>query len=175
MLESPVEHSVVQSKFNLHVLHQVKFHPKQHVCASHCEGPGCVETSLAGRWVWRSIKPMATRNNCFVAWPMFYTSNTAQKYLKTDAWWPDANIQSNIIKYYIHYSCKKNYYKQYHLQPDRPNFFTPSTVSVAFLWDQDVRGETAVLHFLASTSLQRGDKKGQEVQQLQAQRRKTTQ
>eukprot|EP00435_Cladocopium_sp_Y103_P036146 s2853_g9.t1 len=33
---------------------------------------------------------------------------------------------------------------------------------------QDVRGETALLHFLASTSLQRGDRKGQEAQQFQA-------
>ena len=32
---------------------------------------------------------------------------------------------------------------------------------------EDVRGETALLHFLASSSLQHGDKKGQEVQQFQ--------
>ena len=43
--------------------------------------------------------------------------------------------------------------------------------SLQALWPrlaEDVRGETALLHFLASTSLQRGDRKGQEAQQFQA-------
>ena len=43
-----------------------------------------------------------------------------------------------------------------------------------FILRQDVRGETALLHFLASTSLQRGDRKGQEAQQFQARRRDAT-
>lgn len=45
--------------------------------------------------------------------------------------------------------------------PSKTSFF------VDVLPWEDVRGETALLHFLASSSLQRGDKKGQEVQQFQ--------
>ena len=43
-----------------------------------------------------------------------------------------------------------------------------TSISASPAGRQDVRGETALLHFLASTSLQRGDRKGQEAQRFQA-------